>query len=121
MHIKSIEWLDSTNQEAILEISDDKDVIICFSHPCNYSIGQIITEPLECLDTIDIAISTRPIFKIERKGIEFNYLLIGKVIDIEKGIVMIGSFILHIDENIIPKDIKNNDYIEFSTSRIDVW
>ena len=121
MYIKSIEWIDSINKEAILGISDNKDVITCFSHPCNYSIGQIVTEPLECLDTIDIAISTTPIFKMERKGIEFNYKLIGKVIDVGKGIVIIEYFILHIDENIIPKDIKNNDYIEFSTSRIDVW
>lgn len=55
MFIKTIEWLDSDNKEAELEISDGLYTLIAFCYPCSYFIGQNSLEPLECLNAHDIA------------------------------------------------------------------
>lgn len=39
----------------------------------------------------------------------------------QKGIVEVKGFKLHIDEDKIPKDMSNGIYIQFEVSRIDIW
>ena len=56
MHIEKIEWLNEEGKEAILKVVNDTKNLVCFSCPCFYNIGDVITEPLECLDTNDIVL-----------------------------------------------------------------
>ena len=120
MYIKRIEWLDEENKEAILEVFNNNKTLICFSHPCNYNLNDEIKEPLHCLDSYDIVYCEDKQIRIEKINEPFEYKLLGKVVNVEEGIIKIDDFILCIDSNRIPKDIMNGDYIQFITSRIDV-
>lgn len=121
MHIEKIEWLDKEGKEAILKIVSETECLDCFSCPCSYNIGDILTEPLECLDTDIIILCEREENSIEKMDGGFKYRLKGKLKDIQNGIVEVYGFYLHIDEEKIPGDMVNGMYIQFVVSRIDVW
>ncbi len=121
MDIKEIKWLDEGEKEAILEVTQDMKSLICFSCPCLYGLGYTLSEPLECVDASDIVLCDTVECDIKKLEGTFKYKLIGRVKDKENGLIDVNGFDLHIDEKIIPKDIINGMYIEFVTSRIDVW
>ena len=54
MYIEEIKWIDRENKEAILKVANDTQSLICFSCPCSYNVGNVLSDPLECLDTDDI-------------------------------------------------------------------
>ena len=56
MHIEGINWLDIGGEEAVLKVVGDEDCLICFACPCPYNVGDVLVEPLECLDTDNIII-----------------------------------------------------------------
>lgn len=121
MHIEKIEWLDKEGEEAILKVVKDTKSLMCFCCPCSYNIGDILTEPLECLDTYDIVLSETKENSIEKMEGAFKYKLKGKFKDIQNGIIGVYGFDLHIDEKKIPGDIENGMYVQFIVSRIDIW
>ena len=51
MRIKEINWLDIGGEEAVLKVVSDTDCLVCFSCPCSCDVGDVLGEPLECLDT----------------------------------------------------------------------
>ena len=59
MHIEEINWLDIGEEEAVLKVVSDADCLICFSCPCSYNVGDVLVEPLECLDTENIILCER--------------------------------------------------------------
>ena len=75
--------------------------------PCSYEIGDVLTEPLECLNTDNIILCETNDNIIEKMEGEFKYKLRGKLIDMLNGIVEVKGFKLHIDEDKIPKDMSN--------------
>ena len=121
MYIEKIEWLDKDSKEAILKVVSNMESLMCFSCPCSYNIGDVITEPLECLDTENIVLCDEKENSVEKIDKAFKYKLKGKLIDIENGIIEVCGFKVHIDEDKIPGDIKNGMYIQLYTSRIDIW
>lgn len=121
MYIKKIEWLDQNGKEAILKVVKDNKSLICFSCPCCYNIGDFLTEPLECLDINQITLCDTKESCIEKMEDSFKYKLKGELKDIQNGIVRVYDFVLHIDKEKIPGDITNGMYIQFVTSRIDIW
>lgn len=121
MYIEKIEWLDKEGKEAILKVVNDMKSLICFSCPCSYNVGDVLTEPLECLDTDDIVLCDTKENSIEKMEGEFKYKLKGKLKDIQNGIIEVYGFDVHIDKERIPDDIINGMYIQFVTSRIDIW
>ena len=50
-----------------------------------------------------------------------SYKLKGQVKDKSKGLIDVYGFIIHINEQGIPNDIENGMFVEFITSRIDLW
>ena len=58
---------------------------------------------------------------IEKMEGEFKYKSRGELKNMEKGIVEVKGFALHIDEDKIPKDVSNGMCIQFEVSRIDIW
>lgn len=120
MMIKEIEWLDKWSKEAILEVVSGSESLRCFSHPCSYGIGDTLNEKLECLDVKDIVICDTPGYIIKKMEDAFAYEIKGKLVDKQNGFIEVNGFYLHIDENIIPKDIPNEKYIQFIVSRIDL-
>ena len=115
MIIGDIKWLDKDSREAILKVEDNNKWLICFSHPCMYKIGDYLDEPLECSHVYDIISMDSLDNNINKINEEFAYILKGEIVDIENGIVKVDTFFLHIDENIIPKDILNNQIIQFQS------
>lgn len=121
MYVKNIEWLNRESKEAILNIINNRESLMCFSCPCFYNIGDMITSPLECLDADDIILCNEEESIIRRIDESFQYKIKGKLKDKANGIVDTFGFYLHIDEDKIPGDLKNGMYIQFITSRIDIW
>ena len=87
MHIEEINWLDIGEEEAVLKVVSDADCLICFSCPCSYNVGDVLVEPLECLDTENIILCERTENIIEKMEGEFKYKLRGELKNMEKGIV----------------------------------
>ena len=52
---------------------------------------------------------------------KFSFKLKGQVKDKSKGLIDVYGFIIHINEQGIPNDIENGMFVEFITSRIDLW
>ena len=52
---------------------------------------------------------------------EVSLKLKGQVKDKSKGLIDVYGFIIHINEQGIPNDIENGMFVEFITSRIDLW
>lgn len=121
MHIEKIDWIDTGEKEAVLKVISDEDYLVCFSCPCSYGVGDTVIEPLECLDTNNIVICGKKENVIEKMEGKFKYKLRGKLKNMQKGIVEVKGFNLHIDEEKIPKDISNGMCIQFEVSRIDIW
>ena len=85
MHIEEINWLDIGEEEAVLKVVSDADCLICFSCPCSYNVGDVLVEPLECLDTENIILCERTENIIEKMEGEFKYKLRGELKNMEKG------------------------------------
>lgn len=79
MHIEEIEWLDKAEKEAILKVVSERKCLMCFSCPCFYNIGEVLTEPLECLDTDNIVVCATQENSIEKMEGVFKYKLKGKL------------------------------------------
>lgn len=121
MYIKKIEWLNKEIKEAVLKVVNNRESLSCFSCPCSYCIGDVLTEPLECLDTDDVVRCDEKKATIEKMDGIFKYRLQGQLIDAERGIMDVDGFVIHIDSQKIPNDIRNGMYIRMITSRIDIW
>lgn len=121
MRVEEVKWLDKNSKEAILKIVSKNECLVCFSHPCRYTIGDVIAEPLECLDTNNIILCEIQENDIKKMEGEFKYRLKGVIKDKKNGIVVVNGFYLHIHEEKIPKDISNDVCIQFEVSRIDIW
>ena len=121
MHIKKIDWLDEQIKEAVIIVANNRESLICFSCPFLYSIDDVLTEPLECLDTDEIVCSAEQKDAIEKMDGVFQYRLQGQLRDSKRGIMDVCGFVIHIDSEKIPGDIRDGMYIQIVTSRIDIW
>ncbi len=118
MIIKEIIEYDEAAQEADILVTDGQHEILCYAHPfINQDINKFMLE----------AFMTENVIKVEdKKDVSINkidkgyyaYKICGRIIDIDKRLVSIGNIVIKI-EDIIPKDIINNDFIEFSVLRVD--
>ena len=54
-----------------------------------------------------------------RKDGYYAYKLQGKLVDIKKRLMIIGKIVIELEDN-IPKDIKENEFVELNVMRIDL-
>lgn len=120
MIIKEIKWMDRSIREAIVLVSDGRYSLVCFSHPCNYSIGEQVKDLLYCLDAQDVVLANQDIYMVSHDAWEFSHKICGRLCDSSRGIVCVGELQLQIDASIIPGDIKSGQFIQFSATRIDL-
>lgn len=120
MIIEEIKWMDRSIREAIVLVSDGRYSVVCFSHPCNYSVGEHVKDLLYCLDAQDVMLADQNTYMVSYDAWEFPHKICGRLCDSSRGIVYVGELQFQIDANIIPGDIKNGQFIQFSTSRIDL-
>src|SRR5699024_481657 len=120
MKVKRIDWLSPEASEAEIVITDGEFDLTCFSQPFKYQLGSILNEPIYSFDVSAIAKSNKNIYKAEKLDDNFAYRLTGKLLDKQKGKVIIGNFIIELDNEVLPGDIEENDFIIFSSSRLDI-
>lgn len=121
MKVECIEWIDKEVKEAILKVVSEANILNCFSCPCNYKKGDLVNEPLECLDVRDIIMCYKPGYNIQKLEGTFKYELRGVLVDKINGFMKVRGFCLHFDSTQIPNDIENGMFIQMIVSRIDIW
>lgn len=120
MKVKKIDWLSLEASEAEVIVTDGEFDLVCFSHPFNYQLGSNLKEPIYSFDTNNIVKSDRQIYTLEKLDDNFSYQITGKLVDKQRGRIMLGKLFIELDEDIIPGDIEKNDFISFSSSRFDI-
>lgn len=119
MYLKSISWSDKENLIADVTISDNKDEIVCFCHPCNKSIGEKIDDDLYCLNITNFTINDADEEIIIKNNEYYSYLLKGILVNNKK--IKINGFKINLDDYDLPKDINVGNYIKFDVARIDLY
>lgn len=121
MFIKRIDSFDEDSGEAYLIVSDGTYDVMCY---CSLfqNKSQIIPEikQIETFFCDGIMRAYDENFLIAKKKDYFSYHLQGKVLDVDKRIVSVGNIIINLDMP-LPKDIKNNEFIEFDVLRLDCY
>ena len=116
MFVKKIIDFDQSAGEADVLISDGQYEILCYAHPFEnknkrFSLISFMAKDVERIETRE--------FKAEKSANGYySYNMQGEIADIEKRIVKFGDIFIKL-EDVIPKDIKTHDFIEFSVVRID--
>ena len=119
MYIEKIFWLDKNSKEAEIHVTDGADSIVCFSHPCEHAVGDVLKDPIEVLDIHDVKID-EPKYMVNRIGSSYAYQIQGEV-DMEKSIIKISNIYIHIDICDLPGDVVSGNYISAIVDRFDIW
>lgn len=119
--IKNINWISEESLEAEVTITDGQFELLCFSHPFTKKKGEQIVEPLYVLDTYDATRLDSLNFRVEKLEGTFDYLIEGKLINKELGLIKLGNITIEIDSPFIPKDLRDGDYISFKCNRLDIY
>ena len=119
MYIKEIKWIDKENNEAIVEISDSKNVITCYAYSLEYNLGDKVKENLEALEIEDvISVDIIEEEKVIMDGLSCN--VIG-VLCCDKSVLKIGDLLINIQKENIPKDINDETKVSARITRVDLW
>ena len=120
MYIKDTFWLSEVAKEAEVIISDDEIDLVCFSHPFNKANGEVIEEPLYCVDARDVVLADEESFCAIKTRDEFGYKFRGILTDSKTKTVRVNNITLSLIDAEIPKDIPDGAYIEFCVTRLDL-
>ena len=117
MFIKEIRDYDVEAKEAEIVVSDGQFEVMTYAWPFeNTQSGKF---RLNAFMTDQVMRATRKISFVEKsENGYFAYRLQGKIINVEKRIVSVGKIEI-ILEDCIPKDIRQNEYVEFTVTRVD--
>jgi hypothetical protein len=118
MKIKNITWESKEDLEASVVITDGEFEVTTFCQPCKHSVGDIISEALISIDTMNIVRSYSKTGSIKVDERKYHYTIIAKVDNAKTGVVSVGR--IKIDIGILPGDIIDGDYIEFVINRLDL-
>ncbi|MBM7541153.1 hypothetical protein [Amphibacillus cookii] len=117
--VKKVNSIDEDSGEADITLSDSVYSIECFCSDCNLSEGDTFLDILYGFDVRNIVKSFNEECVIDRKN--DSYHIQGKLVDSENKIMEIGELKIDLSDGNIPKDIKQNEYIEVDISRIDIY
>jgi len=120
VRVKKIDWLSREALEAEVVVTDGEFEITCFAQPLNYQVGSELKDPICCYNVANVIKLDREFYTIKKLGEYFAYSLSGKLVDKQLEKVMVGELLLELDNNILPGDIKNGDFISFSCQRLDI-
>lgn len=119
MRIIEIDEYNEAAHEALVKVTDGIYTVECFSQPCTLEMRKEWVAPLECLNVYEIYADNSE-EKLSKVGF-FEYEIVGKLVNRNKGIVTVGNLYFHIDATLIPKDINEGQYIFFVVDRIDIY
>lgn len=117
--VEKINWIDEDSGEADITLSDGMYSIECFCSDCNISEGDIFSDVVYGFNVKDIVKSFNKEYEIGKN--DNGYHIQGQLVDEASEIMQIGELKIDLSDGDIPKDIKQNDYIEVDISRIDIY
>lgn len=120
MRIEKIDWLSQEALEAEVVVSDGEFEVTCFAQPLIYQVGCELKEPILCYNATNVLKLDKEVFAIDKLGEYFAYSLSGKLVDKKLETVMVGKLLLELDNNILPGDINEGDFLSFSCQRLDI-
>lgn len=118
--IKKIKWLSKEALEAEVIITDGSFNLLCFGHPFKMKEGDQLLQPLLALDPKEIKRLEDQHSEAKRLDSAFGYLIKGRLIDKESGLVKLGDILIDVDGKFIPGDLRNDEYISFKCDRLDI-
>ncbi|WP_066025100.1 hypothetical protein [Enterococcus mundtii] len=117
--IKKVNWIDEDSGEADILLSDGLHSIECFCSDCDVSEGDMFTDIIYGFNIKHIVKSLNEEYIVDKKT--DYYHVQGELIDLKNEILQIGEFKIDLSDGNIPKDIKQNEYVEADISRIDIY
>lgn len=117
--VKKIFWIDKDSGEVDVLLSDGRYLLECFSSDCKLFEGEVFSGIVHGFNVKNIFKSPVEKYSIEKKR-DYFYIK-GEFVDIENELLQVGEFKIDLSDANIPNDIKQNDYIEFELSRIDIY
>lgn len=117
--VKKVKWINKDIQMADVILSDGVNYIECFCSNCNILEGHIFSDIIYGIFVENIIISYKMEYVIDIKN--GGYRISGKLVDIKNSILQVGEFKIDLSDGHIPKDIKQNDWIEADVLRIDIY
>ncbi|MCM2989390.1 hypothetical protein M3580_09110 [Bacillus safensis] len=121
MKVKRVNWISQEALEAEVVVSDGEFDIICFAQPFHQLEESELIQTIYCLNVSNVVKVEKRDYHIEKSVGDFSYSLIGKLIDKHGEKVKIGKLLLELDNNLIPEDIKEGDFISFCCGRLDIY
>ena len=121
MKIKKINWISQEALEAEVVVTDGELEIMCFAQPLNYLEENELIEPIYCFNVSNLVKTEKSEYSIEKLDDNFAYRLIGKLIDKHDEKVKLGELLLELDNNLLPGDINEGDFISFCCQRLDIY
>ena len=111
---------DEDAQEADVLLLDGQFELLCYAHPYTPDDSKALNKSLSAFMTENIMRALENEYRIEKlQSGYYSYHLQGKIIDLQRRLVMVGSIVIELD-NVIPKDIREGEFIEFTVMRIDL-
>lgn len=118
--IEKVNWLDKDNGEAYIYLTDGIYRVVCFSSSFYEDVELKFNGTIYSYEAENVYKKFDEKCEI-RNNDDGIYHLEGKMVDRENKIVRIGEFLISLSDSQIDKDILLNDYIEFETSRLDIY
>jgi hypothetical protein len=122
MKVKKLDWISFAGKEAELIMTDGKNECLVFSQPCQVALGENVNDFLHAMDVEGFMRTAETLEKITRVSeiSYFSHFCVARVIDIKKNIVAVGQIKIKLDYDIPDWSIEE-DLVEFSCDRLDLW
>lgn len=121
MKVEKVFWISRDAEEAEVRLSDGERVCVAFCQPCEYEEGALVDGPLRAFITKAVMLSRGDQVALERiSDTSFAHKCVGRVVDVQQGLVEIGGFEIELDES-IPAGASRGDLIDFECARLDLW
>lgn len=122
LKIVDIRWLSKEAQEAILCVEDNLFQLFCFSQPFNGKVDDELNLAIQVLNPTDIIKIENQAYSAKKLSDTLNYEIKGKLIDKNKGLILLGNIVLEFDNSdLIPNDIVKDEFISFKCDRLDIY
>jgi hypothetical protein len=125
VQIKSINWLDRGNPEAIVEFILKGNPLKAFCHPCDFVIGEVVDVNFSFIEEeiSDVVFWTENVEKKKKLipvlNTEWRYLCYGEIIQVNPMLIDCESIIFDYGESINDQGVIGG-FVYFVVSRLDI-
>jgi NADPH-dependent curcumin reductase CurA len=112
--------MEESIREGVLTLNDGENDFEVFCHPCHFSEGEVVEQPLYATDPENIIRVEPQKPYIKKIGRAFEHEILAKVVDSTIPTVKIGDILMKLGRK-LPGDIESGEYVHFTTDRIDAY